>query len=123
MNYKNTKYDIGDRIKLARLNLKKSSIQISKELHLSHSICSQWERGISSPSTKHLIKLASILEVSFEWLALGIEGDKKIDNINDNSDNVRLIEIHSLLNKTNSMQKKYLLELLKDITIKHQSNL
>jgi transcriptional regulator with XRE-family HTH domain len=116
MNYKNTKYDIGDRIKLARTNLKKSSIQISKELHLSHSICSQWERGISSPSTKHLVKLADILKVSFEWLAIGEESNNKNVELDDfTTENTKLLEIHNLLDKTTHMQKSYLLKLLKDI--------
>ena len=110
------KQEISSRIKSARLSAKISSVYVSKEMHLSDSICSQWERGISNPSTAHLVKLASILKVSFEWLATGEEKiivEKHSTTAQQN--NTLKLQINQLLDKTTQKQKAYLLGLLKDI--------
>ncbi len=62
---------IGERIGMASENLKLSKSKLSTKMHLSRSTCGQWERGISNISTAHLMKLACIIMVSFEWLATG----------------------------------------------------
>ncbi len=62
---------ISRRIRQARLKMRFSAVYVSKQMNLSHSICSQWENNKANPSTAHLVKLAKILNVSFEWLALG----------------------------------------------------
>ncbi|WP_201339369.1 helix-turn-helix domain-containing protein [Isorropodon fossajaponicum symbiont] len=49
---------ISERIKLARKKLGISGDKVPSAPGLSRSICSQWERGISNPSTAHLGKLA-----------------------------------------------------------------
>jgi transcriptional regulator with XRE-family HTH domain len=88
---------ISKRIKEARINAKLSAAYVSKQLGLSHSICSQWERGNANPSTAHLAKLAKILGVSFEWLALG-----KIENEEQQND------LQNLFNRLNPTSQKYL---------------
>ncbi len=100
---------IGGRIKIARENLNLSKSKLSTKMHLSRSIFRQWERGISNPSTAHLVKLASILGVSFEWLVTG-------ENSAKGDDNTKTLRINQLLEKTTPKQKDYLLELLSDIT-------
>ncbi|MBW5291359.1 MAG: hypothetical protein Rsou_0060 [Candidatus Ruthia sp. Asou_11_S2] len=110
---------IGERIEIARESLKLSKSKLSTKMHLSRSICGQWERGISNPSTAHLVKLAHVLDVSFEWLALGNEVIKPdvVKNETDSiSSNTKRLKINQLLDKTTSKQKDYLLELLSDIT-------
>jgi transcriptional regulator with XRE-family HTH domain len=88
---------IGKIIKEARLNVGISSIKVSQKLGLSDSICSQWERGNANPSTAHLAKLAKILGVSFEWLALG-----KIENEVEQND------LQNLFNRQSPTSQKYL---------------
>lgn len=116
MVLKNEKQRISERIKAARLEARLSSVKVSQEMKLSDSMCSQWERGISNPSTAHLVRLAEVLQVSFEWLATGNEcvGVKGKD-IEMKGSNTQLLKINELLSKTNAKQRGYLLALLKDI--------
>lgn len=110
---------IGERIRLARENLGYPRSKISDKMYLSKAMCGQWERGISNPSTAHLVKLAHVLNVSFEWLALGNEAIKPdvVKNETDSiSSNTKRLKINQLLDKTTPKQKDYLLELLNDIT-------
>jgi transcriptional regulator with XRE-family HTH domain len=62
---------IGDRIRLKREELGFSQSGLSEMMSLSRTMCGQWERGTSIPSTLHLSRLADILGVSFEYLAKG----------------------------------------------------
>jgi transcriptional regulator with XRE-family HTH domain len=96
-NEQHNEIGIGKRIKQARRKTNLSSIQVSKLLGLSHSICSQWERGNANPSTANLAKLSKILGVSFEWLALG-----EIENEIEKND------FDNLFNQLNPTSQKYL---------------
>jgi transcriptional regulator with XRE-family HTH domain len=96
-NEQHNEIGIGKRIKQARSKTNLSSIQVSKLLGLSHSICSQWERGNANPSTANLAKLSKILGVSFEWLALG-----EIENEIEKND------FDNLFKQLNPKSQKYL---------------
>lgn len=89
---------ISQRIKQARLQKRLPAVYISKQMGLSHSICSQWEGGKANPATAHLAKLAKILEVSFEWLALG-----DIENKQQSTQN-----FEAVFSRLNDKQKQYL---------------
>ncbi len=104
-NKQQNEIGIGHRIKKSRTKMRLSSIRISKELGLSHSICSQWERGNANPSTANLAKLAKILNVSFEWLALG-EVENKAENQQDFS---------VVFNLLNDKQKQHLAQFIKSM--------
>jgi transcriptional regulator with XRE-family HTH domain len=65
------------------------------------------ERGISNPSTAHLIKLADTLGVSFEWLATGKENTKLDNTMLDET--MQNIKINEVLNNLDREQKHYLL--------------
>jgi transcriptional regulator with XRE-family HTH domain len=67
----NKTQNIGDRIRLKREKLGFSQSQLSEMMSLSRTMCGQWERSTSIPSTLHLSRLADILGVSFEYLAKG----------------------------------------------------
>ncbi|SMN01178.1 hypothetical protein SPONN_2255 [uncultured Candidatus Thioglobus sp.] len=109
MFIKNEKKDISVRIRVARLKANMSSIKVSKKMHLSDSMCSQWERGISNPSTAHLVRLAEVLQVSFEWLATG-------DIIENNQTKTKYqnqdIIISELIQKFDAEQKDRLIDFL-----------
>jgi transcriptional regulator with XRE-family HTH domain len=102
--------NIGDRITQSRKILGLSSAKIAKQMNLSRSMCSQWERGISNPSTAHLIKLAEVLRVSFEWLATGKESKKSNEIMLDET--MQNIKINEILADLNQQQKHYLLHFL-----------
>jgi transcriptional regulator with XRE-family HTH domain len=108
---KNIQYQtISDRIKTARENLNLSKSGVSKKMNLSRGMCAQWESGISNPSTAHLIKLADVLGVSFEWLATGKENTKLDNTMLDET--MQNIKINEVLNNLDREQKHYLLHFL-----------
>lgn len=66
---------IGDRIKISREKLGLSQSDLSRVMYLSRTMCGQWERDTSIPSTLHLSRLADVLNVSFEYLAKGVKAN------------------------------------------------
>lgn len=71
-----------DRITFARKRLGLSQAQLASILGVSRGACGQWEQGVSTPSVTHMMELAKVTEVSFEWLATGrggIEPDSQGD--------------------------------------------
>ena len=62
---------IGERIKLLRTAKKLSGEQLAKQLNITKSAISQWEKGKSLPNRANLIKLAEILGVDDEYLVSG----------------------------------------------------
>lgn len=74
----NNSQTIGDRIKISREKMGLSQSDLSRIMCLSRTMCGQWERNTSVPSTLHLSKLADMLGVSFEYLAKGVEADFEI---------------------------------------------
>jgi transcriptional regulator with XRE-family HTH domain len=93
MNTNTTSNDfIGKRIAISREQMKISRFELADKMCLSRSIVGKWERGISNPSIAHLVKLASVLGVSFEWLATGLKmminlTYKQITSANKNNTN------------------------------------
>jgi transcriptional regulator with XRE-family HTH domain len=80
-------------------------VYISRKLNLSDSVCSQWEGGKTNPSTAHLVKLAKILGVSFEWLALG-----EVDLLAQSSEDLDII-----INNLNPHQKMRLTQFMQSM--------
>ena len=66
----------GERIKQARIAAGLSQTRLADLLGVTRSACSQWEseQG-TTPRGKRLAKLAQLLGVSYEWLAIGSHGD------------------------------------------------
>lgn len=97
---------INKRIRLARKKLGVSGDKISKALGLSRSICSQWERGISNPSTAHLVELARVLGVSFAWLATGgDEAEKANKRKQISQEELKIFKQTQLLKMTEEFNK------------------
>lgn len=112
---------IGARVAIAREGMKISRFDLADRMHLSRSIVGKWERGISNPSTAHLVKLAKVLNVSFEWLAIGVE---KQDNTSAASIkeaeglyNTQTAQVHQLMKKMTPKQRESLVAFLSDMTI------
>jgi len=74
---------IGERIKLLRTAKKLSGEQLAKQLNITKSAISQWEKGKSLPNRANLIKLAEILGVDDEYLVSGTGRFTGIDQIID----------------------------------------
>ena len=65
---------IAQRIRLARKECGLSQELLAERMRISRGACGHWERGKALPSTEHLAKLASILNVRLDWLMTG-QGD------------------------------------------------
>lgn len=62
---------IGQRIQARRKELGMTQGQLARQLKVTASAASLWERGVSAPAGKHLRLLASILECDPGWLLTG----------------------------------------------------
>lgn len=67
----------------------KSKSQILRELHLSTSTLTDWERGKGNPSSSAIIKLAQYFNVSTDYLLLG-KDTFSMEEITENSGKARL---------------------------------
>src|SRR5580698_8867185 len=63
---------MGARVRLARNRVGLSQSQLAKKLGLSRGAIAQWEIDRGSPATGRLNALAEYLDVSVEWLLLGL---------------------------------------------------
>lgn len=111
---------IGNRIKISREKLGLSQSDLSRAMHLSRTMCGQWERGVANPSTLHLSKLADILGVSFEYLAKGVQTDNEIkfslSKVDKNTqEKVLESKMVSLFRKLTLRQKEDLIRLLESL--------
>lgn len=61
------------RIQYLIANDSKNKSQILRELHLSTSTLSDWEKGKGNPSTSAIIKLAKYFNVSSDYILFGTE--------------------------------------------------
>jgi len=62
---------IADRIKILREQQNKTQSDLARQLGISRSSVNAWEMGISTPSTQYIVELASIFNVSTDYL-LGV---------------------------------------------------
>ena len=62
---------IGARIREARARKGYSQTKLAQLLGIPPQNVSDWERGVVTPSSKNLRKLAEVLEVSLDWLVTG----------------------------------------------------
>lgn len=95
---------IGERIKLLRTAKKLSGEQLAKQLNITKSAISQWEKGKSLPNRANLIKLAEILGVDDEYLVSGTGQFAGIDQIIDETaiykNREQLLDAaHSIMNR------------------------
>ncbi|MFY2762463.1 helix-turn-helix domain-containing protein [Arenimonas sp. MALMAid1274] len=69
---------LAERIKQSRKDAKLSQAGLAETLGLDRSAVAQWERNTpSSPTVGHLIAIARVTGVAFEWLATG-RGPRRI---------------------------------------------
>ena len=69
---------VADRIKRLREQYGITQSELSKQLGITRSSVNAWEMGISTPSTQYIVELASIFDVSTDFL-LGVENTVSIN--------------------------------------------
>ena len=60
--------NIGDNIVIARKRMKLTQADLADRMNVSYQAVSSWERDENLPDTINLIALASLLNVSLDWL-------------------------------------------------------
>lgn len=63
---------IGSRIRAKRLHLDLTQEQVATAVGVSDGAVCGWEQGDSLPGTKHLAAIAQTLQVSIDWLLMGV---------------------------------------------------
>lgn len=76
--------NLGERIRMLREKKYLSQEDLGKVLHLEQTTISSYERGISQPSIKTIIEMASFFEVSVDFL-VGHTPDKLNEEMMDTS--------------------------------------
>lgn len=69
---------IGERIRQARKDRGYTQAELAAAVGITRGACGQWERGYTTPSVDHLVRIAVTLTIRFEWLATG-RGDREYD--------------------------------------------
>ena len=77
-------YMIANKIKILRENKGLSQKALADELGITRSSVNAWEQGISVPSTQYIVELATLFDVSTDYL-LNFKNDKaiNIDGLNE----------------------------------------
>ena len=75
---------IANKIKILRENKGLSQKALADELGITRSSVNAWEQGISVPSTQYIVELATLFDVSTDYL-LNFKNDKaiNIDGLNE----------------------------------------
>ena len=66
--------DLGEKIKSLRLEKELTQVELAQELGVSKGIISIWENNINEPKASYVKALASVLEVSADYL-LGLKDE------------------------------------------------
>lgn len=85
---------IADRIKKLREQQNKTQTELAKQLGITRSSVNAWEMGISVPSTHYIIELATIFQVSTDYI-LGVNTTSSINVAGLSDKDIELI--HSII--------------------------
>ena len=81
---------IADTIKMLRTSQNITQAELAKKLGITRSSVNAWEMGISVPSTSYLVELATLFQVSTDYL-LGLKQNASLDISGLNAEEVRII--------------------------------
>ncbi len=81
---------VGDRIKALREQQGLTQAALAKKLGITRASVNSWEMGISIPSTKYLVELSSLLNVSSDYL-LGINTSATVNVSGLSDEDIQLV--------------------------------
>jgi len=90
---------ISERIKLLREHEGMTQSMLARKLGITRSSVNAWEMGISAPSTKCLVELAEIFNVSTDYI-LGRDSDSTISVEGLDAEDIRIV--YELIKHLNS---------------------
>lgn len=114
---------IAERIVQARKNRGLSQERLAERMHISRGACGHWERGKALPSTQHLSKLATILNIRLDWLVTGQGDMEAIYQISDSPapayslavDDEETKEVVERYFRLSKKKRKIILDLLREL--------
>ena len=114
---------IAQRIRLARKECGLSQELLAERMRISRGACGHWERGKALPSTEHLAKLASILNVRLDWLMTGQGDMQSTHHIAESSspayssvfDDKEVKEVAERYYRLSKKKRQIILDLLREI--------
>lgn len=81
---------IANKIKILRENKGLSQKALADKLGITRSSVNAWEQGISVPSTQYIVELATLFEVSTDYL-LNFKNDKAISIEGLNGKEIKIV--------------------------------
>lgn len=81
---------VADRIKVLREQKGFTQTDLSKQLGITRSSVNAWEMGISVPSTQYVVELASIFNVSTDYL-LGVDTTSTVSVSGLTEDDIHIV--------------------------------
>ncbi|KGA50465.1 LexA family protein [Yersinia frederiksenii] len=74
------KTEMNDRIRIRRLQLDLTQVQLAKAIGVSRVSVTKWESGITKPDGENLHRLAQVLSCTPEWLLYGTGDLRQVDD-------------------------------------------
>lgn len=96
MNKETLSQTIGHRIMLRRKQLGYTQEQVAEKANLSHQFFSSVETGRKNIRAESIIKVANALEVSTDYILMGVVNQVDIDNISKSLSRLNGTELHCL---------------------------
>ena len=114
--------NIAHRIRAARKATGLSQEKLAERMKISRGACGHWERGKAAPSTGHLTKLASILNVRIEWLACGSGNMTRTLKVSEmtaayglNTDDPQAREVAERYYRLSKKKRQIILDLIREL--------
>jgi transcriptional regulator with XRE-family HTH domain len=99
---------IASRIKQLRQEKQWTQAELAEKVGIKQKQISAYERGINSPSTDVLIKLAEVFDVTLDYLAFATKGQKAKLNIQDRELLRRFEQLDTMTEKEKELAKEIL---------------
>jgi transcriptional regulator with XRE-family HTH domain len=107
---------IADRIKQLRQERQWTQAELAEKIGIKQKQISAYERGVNSPSTDFLIKIADAFDVTLDFLAFAVKGQTAKLNIQDRELLKRFEMVDSLTEEEKGLAK----EILDLVILKHK---
>jgi transcriptional regulator with XRE-family HTH domain len=99
---------IASRVKQLRQEKQWTQAELAEKMGIKQKQISAYERGINSPSTDVLIKLAEVFDVTLDYLAFATRGQKAKLNIQDRELLRRFEQLDTMTEKEKELAKEIL---------------
>lgn len=111
-----SKVDIHERIRRLRQERKWTQEELADKLGIQQKQISAYERGANNPSTDVLMKLASVFDVSLDYLAFDIDGQSAKVQVKDRE----LLRYFETIDTFEETEKKIVKDILSLVVKNHK---